>query len=385
MALTWTLSDIITKVRNVTGTPSSDQLTDSQITDYVNAYYVYTMPFELKEQIQLEFLKFTTTAAQDVYSFPGIFLTDQPMAYADGFPLIFYQDPDIFYQDWPQQVAVNNLASGNGVTVTFSGGLQNPPIIIGTVTITDGTQIVQDNGSSTISQTIAFGNGTIGPYTGTLGAFPILAGSMTVTNGVENFTDNGAGVLTGSAGGTGTINYTTGVFSVTFNAAVVVGVAITSTYTVNVVAGVGVLSGNGAGTINYLTGAFSVTFNSAPVNLAPVYAKYQGYQPDRPQGVLFFNNQFTFRPVPDQVYQIQMQGYINPTALTNAALGATLPEWGPLIAYGASLEIFADRGDQQKYGEYYNQLKRYENVALARTVQQFQAEQRCRSLGLMSD
>jgi hypothetical protein len=91
--------------------------------------------------------------------------------------------------------------------------------------------------------------------------------------------------------------------------------------------------------------------------------------------VLFFNNQFTFMPVPDQVYQIQMQGYITPTALVNASDTPTLPEWGPLIAYGASLDIFSDRGDLENYNRYYPILKRYENVALARTIQQYQAEQ----------
>lgn len=43
---------------------------------------------------------------------------------------------------------------------------------------------------------------------------------ITVTDGVETFTDNYDGTLTGSAGGTGTINYTTGAISVTFNTAV---------------------------------------------------------------------------------------------------------------------------------------------------------------------
>lgn len=38
------------------------------------------------------------------------------------------------------------------------------------------------------------------------------------TDGIETFTDNRDGTLTGSAGGTGTINYATGVFSLTFAA-----------------------------------------------------------------------------------------------------------------------------------------------------------------------
>lgn len=52
--------------------------------------------------------------------------------------------------------------------------------------------------------------------------------NVTFTDGVETFNDNFDGTLTGSAGGTGTINYATGVYSVTF-AAVAAG-PVTSTY-----------------------------------------------------------------------------------------------------------------------------------------------------------
>ena len=248
------------------------------------------MPFELKEQIQNQFLQFKTTPGVNVYSFPEGYFTDSPGAYADGFPLIFYQDPDIFYQDWPLQYAVDNIATGDGVTVVFSGGLQNPPIIQGSLFITsdDATgfqQVVQDQG-----------NGT--------------------------------------------------------------------------------LTGNGTGTINYLTGAYTVSFSVAPAASAVIYAKYQGYSGNRPQGVLFFQNQFTFMPVPDQAYAIQMQGFIQPTLLDDVINPIpTQPEWGQLLAYGAALDIFTDSGETENYDRYYPMFKRFENVALGRTIQQYTAEQ----------
>jgi len=287
--MSWTLADIQTKVRNLTGSPSSDQISNTVLNSYINNYYVYSMPFELKEQITNQFLSFTTTPGTNVYSFPGGYFTDQPGAYADGFPLIFYQDPDIFYQDWPQQYAVDNIATGNGSTSSFSGGLQNPPVIIGTLFI------AADDPSGT----------------------------------QQLLTDQGDGTLTG----------------------------------------------DGSGTINYLTGAYTASFTSAPASTAQIYAKYQGYSGNRPQGVLFYNNEFTFMPVPDQAYRIQMQGYIKPTELTNASDTPLQAEWGALIAYGAALEIFADRGDEESYQSYYPIFKRYENVALGRTIQQLTAEQ----------
>jgi hypothetical protein len=247
------------------------------------------MPFELKEQITNQFLTFTTTPGIDVYAFPGGWFTDSPGAYADGFPLIFYQDPDIFYQDWPQQYAVDNIATGDGVTTNFSGGLQNPPIIIGTLFITSDDQ-----------------------------------------TGLQYLlTDTGEGTLTG----------------------------------------------NGTGTINYLTGAYTAVFNTAPASSAVIYAKYQGYSGNRPQGVLWFNNQFTMRPVPSQAFAIQMQGYIQPSPFTSDASTPLQIEWGPLIAYGAALERFANTGDTENYDRYYPIFKRFENVALGRTIQQLTEQQ----------
>lgn len=71
------------------------------------------------------------------------------------------------------------------------------------------------------NQIIAPGDGG-SIYSGTLSDFPIEAGSMTVTALTsagatpEVFTDDGLGVLTGSIAGTGTINYTTGAWTLDF-------------------------------------------------------------------------------------------------------------------------------------------------------------------------
>lgn len=281
---TWTLGDIISKIRNITGTPSSDQLSDTQITTFVNDYYAFTMPFELKEQVQLTFYTFNVFPNQQIYPFSGSFLTDQPMAYAAGFPLIFYTDPDIFFQDWPIQYAQDAVATGNGSSSTFTGTTQAFPIIAGTYQITDGVQVLSDDGTGT-------------------------------------------------------------------------------------------LVGNGSGTINNLTGAFTAIFTNPPSLSATIYDFYQAYQPARPQGVLWFQNEFTFMPIPDQVYPIQLQGYITVKQLSNVGDTPTLSEWGLLISYGAAFEIFNDRGDIAAANGIYPIIKRYENVALARVVQDYQAVQ----------
>ena len=83
-------------------------------------------------------------------------------------------------------------------------------------------------------ENIGTGTGAQTTFTGTL-AFK-AAGSrrtcfaVTCTDSVETFTENQNGLFTGSAGGTGTINYTSGAFSITFAVAPGGAAPITSTY-----------------------------------------------------------------------------------------------------------------------------------------------------------
>ncbi len=150
---------------------------------------------------------------------------------------------------------------------------------------------------------------------------PVIGGTITITDGVETFTDNGDGTLTGDMGGAGTINYVTGLGSVTFNSApanlasvtanfnfsvagtgtsitnetIATGDTITVTFPFTIANfpivpglltitdlvetfsdnGDGTLTGDmgGAGTINYATGIGSVTFN-APPSINPIFANY---------------------------------------------------------------------------------------------------------------
>ena len=76
----------------------------------------------------------------------------------------------------------------------------------------------------------ADGNATI---TGTLAWLPVIPGSVTITTGgAGEITDNGSGVLAGT-GVSGTINYNTGAFSLTYTAAPAEGTDIEFNYQYN--------------------------------------------------------------------------------------------------------------------------------------------------------
>lgn len=82
-----------------------------------------------------------------------------------------------------------------------------------------------------IDEVLGTGNGADKTFAGTLANFPARPGDIEISDGVETFTDaTGGGVLTGSAGGTGTIVYATGVYSVTFHAAPLGAVKVLATY-----------------------------------------------------------------------------------------------------------------------------------------------------------
>lgn len=97
-----------------------------------------------------------------------------------------------------------------------------------------GSYIDAQSYTTVTAEILGTGNGVAVTFTGTLsyraGNPKNTCFGISVTDGVETFTDNYDGTLTGSLGGTGTINYTTGAISVTFNTAVVNLTNVTVTY-----------------------------------------------------------------------------------------------------------------------------------------------------------
>jgi len=97
-----------------------------------------------------------------------------------------------------------------------------------------GSKIDTATYTTVSSENIGTGDGTEVTFADTLafkaGGSKRTCFAITATDGTETFTDNNDGTLTGSAGGTGTINYTSGSISVTFNTAPTNSQAITSDY-----------------------------------------------------------------------------------------------------------------------------------------------------------
>jgi len=132
----------------------------------------------------------------------------------------------------------------------------------------------------------------------------------------------------------------------------------------------GTLSGDGAGTINYTTGVFSLLFSTAPADGQAINSQTVPYVAARPKSILYYNNEFTIRPVPDQPYSITMDAFIRPTELLAGAQSPDLQQWWQYIAYGAAKKIFEDRSDLESVALIMPEFKTQETLVLRRTVVQ---------------
>lgn len=128
--------------------------------------------------------------------------------------------------------------------------------------------------------------------------------------------------------------------------------------------------GVGPNFIDYLTGNFTITFVTPPGPNEPIWAETVPYQAAQPTSMLFFNDTFTFRPVPDKGYPVQLEVYRRPTELLAINQSPELQEWWQYIAYGAAKKVFEDRSDSDSVEQIMPEFKQQENLILRRTIVQ---------------
>lgn len=218
----WTFDEIRRKVRQVTGRLSPQELDNDELKTRINQFFQYTFPAVVKLERFHTYYEFATTANVQTYTLPSGYVNFEPEATIDRLDLLWYQDPDSFYNNNPETVQRSTEGTGDGATTGFTWTAANTPLLPGSVVITDDTE-----------------------------------------NFVDTNTDYGASpvTITGTAGGTASVNYE--------------------------------------------TGAVSVTFNTAPANGQAIKFSYIKVATGRPTAVLLYNNQFTFYPIPDTAYRFR--------------------------------------------------------------------------------
>ena len=89
------------------------------------------------------------------------------------------------------------------------------------------------------------------------------------------------------------------------------------------------------GTVNYITGA--TTINFALANLTPGKSSNANlwvcqYTIGRPYTLLFWNNYFEVRPVPDQSYKVEVETYMTPVQFLESTDIPLINQWWQYIS-----------------------------------------------------
>lgn len=276
-----TLDKIRIKIRRITKSPSLAQLTNENIDEYINTFILYDLPQHLQTFSLRKTIDFYTAPNVDTYSTVAVPATS---------PL--YNFKNIVTN-------VTNVIRINGVNGTL---------------FKDNHEFFTRNPMAQKLNAWARGNGVATAYTTTLLFKPILPKTVIIyskdANGlaISLKDDPSAGTtITGSL-----VETETGVIR---------------------------------GSINYVTGQVIVNFGVAPANLEPVTASFYAYIPSMPREVLYYQDSFIARPVPDGVYKITLEVDVRPSELLNGTDMPQMSSWWQYIAYGAAKKIFEDKAD----------------------------------------
>ena len=312
-----TLDNIRVKVRRLTRSPTTSQLSDADIDQYVNTFVLYDFPSQLRLFNLRRTLTWYTQPGVDTYTTVNLPVTDplynfknqyiaiHPPVFMAGIQCSYTQWRDVFYGWYPQ--------------------------------------------TNTIADTLLRGNGTPGPFAGTVTAHPMLQNNVIFTCVDANGTSM---ILTDTP-----FSNVSGYLSIAGRP------------------GTAVLNN---GTVNYLTGAFNITnFPANTLNGAIIYVEDIAYQPGKPLAMLYYNDTFTIRPVPDKTYAVQIEVDVRPSEMmsTTPTQMPELSQWYQLYALGAAIKIFQDRFDFDSVQMLMPEFNQQMRLALRTTLTQ-QANER---------
>lgn len=311
-----TLLAIQKKVRRITRSPSPSQLSDSDLDEYINTSILYDFP----ENVRLFSLRTNLT----FYTQPGVDLYQTSTDLNS--PLYNFKN---------KYIAVHPPVFLAGIPGFFT---QYRDVFYGIYPQT-----------VTIASTNLFGDGVATTFSGIIFAHPCLQNNVVMTA----LDANGSGMVL--------VDYPSAT-QPAFGAFGLFGAP--QTYNLSPY-----------GFINYLTGAFTITFPTPPANRAEITSEVVAYNPGKPLSILYYDNQFTIRPVPDKVYSIQIEADVRPTELLATAQEPEIQQWWQYIAILASKKIFEDRMDLDSVQQLMPMLKEQENLVLRTTLTQ-QANER---------
>jgi len=329
-----TLADIRTKVRRLTRSPSPAQLSDNEILDYINTFILYDFPEHLRLFSLRQTFSFYTNPGQDryptdkisfggnttnpLYDFQNRYVATQMPVYIAGTESIWSQSRTEFYRMYPLTNSIQTIATGNGVTAAFSG------TIPGTNGNAGGAVLLQNN--VLLSSIDSNGEGL------SLVDVPIVdptTGNNTINGNLYNPSNLPATPPT-----------------------------VIDPFNV----------------VNYVTGSYAATFAFPPGPGENITSQTVPLQVARPNALMYFDNTFFLRPVPDMPYKIEIEVDALPSVLLQSSDQPNLNQWWQYIAYGAAKKIYEDRTDTDSVQLLMPEFKTQERLALRTTLVQMTKE-----------
>lgn len=125
---------------------------------------------------------------------------------------------------------------------------------------------------------------------------------------------------------------------------------------------------------------FELEWHQNPDIFFTKWPETQTYDAQRPEDVLYYDNELIFRGPLDQEYDFKFSAYKVEAQMVNSSNEAdpnTALEFDYFwryVAYGASLDIFSDYGEMDNYQRYYPVFRRYRSLVYSRTNQQLMSQ-----------
>jgi hypothetical protein len=320
------------KVRRLTASASQSALSDDNIDRAINTFYNSDFPYAIKIDQMRSVYTFFTEPYRDRYPLDVNFAQGvRSPFYVEGIQGNFMKDRQQFYNVWPRFPTLLNPISGDGITTAFSFSAPGPflsrEVVLGGVDITGAAISVNDDGNGNLQLQIPNPVISIPPQ------YRTPNNPLPPVPGMKN-------INTGNPG----LNY--------------VDTTTKDLSNVNFPAGIG--------TVNYVTGAFEINFPVAPAAGTQITLWISQYQTGRPYSLLFWNNEFTIRPVPKLVHKCEVEVFLTPVQFMLTTDVPILNQWWQYIAYGASMEILRDRQDTDGVENLREGFMRQESLVLER-------------------
>ena len=363
----------MTYVRRIIKSPSNSTITDSLILDYINRFVISDMDARVQLFDYKTTYQFQTQPGVDQYNMPLYSLQVEqgnqsismyPVyqgfvgnARIGGVPVYFTTQKEVFNPSWSTyiQPVIGNV-QGDGTVGPYTISIPFSSNTASTVNQQPSTIL---RGHVDLSGIIATGV-NVDPPLGTTFNTTIPVANTFPAIWITSTDATGANVVVADSGQFLTSNINYGLLMSPGKAPLGnAGLAGGYSTTVN--------------TLNYQTGVITVTFPVAIPTGQNINVQAWYYNPGLPRAILYYNNTLTLRSIPAMQYLVEIDAYLSPAAYLTTAAALQFGYMAEYIARGAARKILSDTGDVEQFQFYEPLFREQEILVWKRSQRQFTA------------